>query len=252
MARRWLLLHGGVVYPMESGLGPVEAIAVRDGRVAGLGPPRRLVKELGRRHDAVDLRGARVSPGLEDSHVHVLEDSLRRRQVDLAGAASQSEALRIVRAAAAALSPGEWLRGGGWDANAWGGLPRREVLDQAVPRNPAALWSHDGHALWCNTAGLRAAGLDAGVPSPEGGVVVRDESGRPTGVLLERATRLVTAAIPPRGREEVVEAVDRAGSGPASVPRPSRRPTPWDWSASTTWRTARRWPSSRSWTGGAS
>jgi predicted amidohydrolase YtcJ len=123
-----------------------------------------------------------VLPGFTDSHVHFPTWALSQNDVQLQGCASLAEALDRVRAKP---RTGSWLRGQGWrDADWPDGPPTRQSLDAIEPERPAILISKDYHALWLNSAALSLGGGDLEV---EGGVVVRDESGEPTGVLYEEA-----------------------------------------------------------------
>ena len=187
---------------------PVRALLVRGGRVAAAGTEAEV------RHAA--LPGARtlhldgyVTPGITDAHVHLTTWALGRRRVDLNAARTLDEGVAAVAAAAAA---GEgWVRGLGWDRHRWGALPTREPLDRVCPDRPAFLLSHDIHGAWVNSEALRRCGIDASTPDPEGGEIVRDpSSGEPTGVLLEKAVRLVESHLPPDSAQDVAAALDEA------------------------------------------
>ena len=121
-------------------------------------------------------------PGFTDSHVHFPTWALAQRDVKLDGCGSLAEALDRVRAHP---REGAWLRGQGWrDADWPDGPPTAAALDAIVSDRPAMLISKDYHGLWLNSAALALAGGDLEV---DGGVVVRDESGEPTGVLYEES-----------------------------------------------------------------
>jgi len=106
-----------------------------------------------------------------------------------------------------------WVRGRGWNPHRWEGRePTRQLLDAALGDRPVALQSHDMHSLWVSSAALQAAGITAGTLDPEGGRIVRDARGEPTGLLLERAGELVTGVIPEPSEDDVVAAV-RAAQG---------------------------------------
>jgi hypothetical protein len=134
--------------------------------------------------DRVDLGGRCVLPGFNDSHVHFPTWALAQRQIRLEGTASLDEALQRVAAAAREVQPGRWLRGMGWRAGDWSPPtePTKEVLDRVTGNTPTALMARDYHSLWLNSAALAHANGDL---EAEGGVVVRDERGEPTGVLRE-------------------------------------------------------------------
>jgi predicted amidohydrolase YtcJ len=183
---------------------PVQALLVRGGRVAALGTEAEV------RHAA--LPGARVeridgvvTPGLTDAHVHLTTWALARRRVDLNAARTLDEG---VAAVAEAARTGEgWVRGLGWDRHRWGGLPTKEPLDAVCPDRPAFLQSHDIHGAWVNSEALRRCGITRDTPDPEGGEIVRDAAGEPTGVLLEKAVRLVELTLPPEPPQEVRSAL---------------------------------------------
>ena len=117
-------------------------------------------------HERIDLDGRCVLPGFTDAHVHFLDWALERRWLDLHDCETLAETLKAVAAAA----PGEgWLRGKGWVEASWpDGPPTAAALDRVTGERPAALWAHDHHTLWVNSAALRAQGVE-----------------HPTGVLQE-------------------------------------------------------------------
>ncbi|HET8644495.1 MAG TPA: amidohydrolase [Vicinamibacteria bacterium] len=200
-----LLLAGGQVATLAGpGLDarPL-AVAVRGGRIVALGTEAELKPLLGPRTRRLDLAGALVLPGLTDAHVHVEGLGTARESLDLVGAATLAEALARVSAAARTLSAGEWLLGRGWDQNDWPGqkFPSAADLDRAAGDRPVFLVRVDGHAAWASTRALQAAGINAATADPDGGRILRDASGAPTGILIDTAQRLVSGRIPPPSRE---------------------------------------------------
>src|SRR6266516_7523909 len=159
--------------------------------------------------DRVDLGGRCVVPGFNDSHVHFPTWALAQLQVRLEGTTSLDEALQRVAAATSDVEPGRWLRGMGWRYGDWSPPtePTKEALDRVTGDTPTALMARDYHSLWLNSAALARANGDLEV---DGGVVVRDERGEPTGVLREEcAWRFRDTHVRPT-EDEMVEA-SRAG-----------------------------------------
>ena len=149
--------------------------------------------------EIVDLKGRFVAPGFNDAHLHFLVVET----VDLGPAQNVAEVQRLIRDYAAAHKEKPWVVGRGWFYGAFpGGLPHRRLLDEAVPDRPAFMTGYDGHTGWANTRALAAAGVTRDTPDPEGGVIVRDESGEPTGVLKETAQRLVRRLVPEPTEED--------------------------------------------------
>jgi predicted amidohydrolase YtcJ len=177
------------------------AALVRGGRFVRVGGRAECEGAAG--GDALRVEAGGAVPGLADAHGHVALLGRWRREVQLRDARSEEECVERVAAAAASVEDG-WLRGAGWDQHRWPGarLPSEGPLSRAVPRRPVALARVDGHALWVNAAGLAAAGIDARTPDPPGGRILRDASGRPTGVLIDAAQDRVLAAIPVPGPGE--------------------------------------------------
>jgi len=141
-------------------------VAIRDGRIAAVGHRQDLMEHVGRRTEVMDLGGARIYPGLRDSHAHLVPTGLFRRRIDLHGM-SVAEVARAVGDRALRTPPGTWVRGMGFSLDALrhpAPLPVG-VLDRVAPDHPVWLSSHDLHAIWLNTRALREAGRPAGSPA---------------------------------------------------------------------------------------
>jgi predicted amidohydrolase YtcJ len=152
-----VILRNGPIYTMDARLPQVAALSIAGGAIVGGVDVREGDRDVvgGER---IDLDGRAVLPGFTDAHVHFLEWALARRRLDLTGCRSRAEALAAV---AVAPSGGGWLHGRGWRSAAWpDGEPTAAALDAVTGERPAALWAHDGHTVWVNTAALRSAGAE--------------------------------------------------------------------------------------------
>ena len=175
-----MILENGVIRTMDTSVPVQRALAIAGDRVAGGMVPTRRRSRAG----VVDLGGRCVLPAFTDSHVHFPTWALALHQVRLEGVGSLDEALERVRAAVPGVPAGSVLRGFGWRDAEWAAPPTKEALDTVTGNVPAALFAHDYHSLWVNSATLALADTELEVP---GGVVERDESGKPTGVLREES-----------------------------------------------------------------
>ncbi len=163
----------------------------------------------------VDLGGRTLIPGFNDAHVHVWKLGLLLTiQVDARGAAAPSIDAIIARfrERAESVPAGTWLLGRGYNEAA---LPERRHptaadLDLAAPDHPIALTRTCGHMIVANTLALKLANITAETPDPPGGVIVRDESGNPTGLLQETAMGLITRVIPDLSDEAMGAAIRAA------------------------------------------
>src|SRR5919206_257975 len=205
-----LLLVNGKVFTGDARGTIAEAVAVEGDRIVAVGSTREIESRYaGARR--VDLKGRLVTAGFNDAHLHFLNGGLSLFRVDLNGARTLAEAKRRVAEKARELPEGAWLLGRGWDHTLWGGQwPTKEALDEAAPRNPVFVQRVDGHTSWANSLALSRAGVTRETRAPEGGEIVRDSDGEPTGILKETAGSLVARVVPAPTREEKLRAVERA------------------------------------------
>jgi predicted amidohydrolase YtcJ len=199
------VLHNARIYTVDPDRPQAEAMAVGEGRILMVGADDDV---LNAHPDAtrLDAGGRTVIPGLIDAHAHLMGLGTSRLRVDLVGASSVDEVTERLRAFEEGLPADAWLTGRGWDQNNWPGaaFPTRADLDTYFPDRPVWLRRIDGHAAWANTAALRAAGLERleAMPDPPGGNIVRDASGRITGVFIDAAMGLVDPQVPDPPAEE--------------------------------------------------
>ena len=188
-----------------------DAVLVAGGRIAGVGSAAGLAG-LSPGARRLDARGATVTPGLADAHLHFVPWACGRRQPDLRGATTRAEALSRVAAALAADAGTGPLVGRCWDSAGWEAPPHRSALDALAPERPVLLHSHDFHALWVNSAALRRAGVTRATPDTPEAVFERDGAGEPTGVARENAVRAFAALELEAGGIVTGELLDEAAS----------------------------------------
>jgi predicted amidohydrolase YtcJ len=200
----------------ESGFGWVEAIGIRDGRIAFAGSEVYLETRADPFTERIRLEPDQVAiPGLTDAHLHLAQAALASRHVDLGDSPTLEDGLVRLREAHERLPADAWLEGHGWDSDRWGGWPTADALEAVAPGRKAAIWAHDHHALWASHAAVRAAELPAG--DPPGGVIRRADDRTPEGVLYEAATRLITIHVPPPSAEDLERAIIEVGQDLVSL-----------------------------------
>jgi predicted amidohydrolase YtcJ len=189
-----LVFHNGAVYRGDGqwDRGPV---AVSDGRIVAIGADAADLISTAVR--VIDLAGGSLLPGFQDSHVHPLLGGAALLGIDLSPVHSHSEYLNLIEQYALAHRDEAVLQGAGWYGDLYpGGFPHRRDLDAVVTERPLILTSHDAHGMWVNSAALDAAGIDSETADPAGGRILRDDSGAPTGVLLDTAMGLLGDLMP--------------------------------------------------------
>ncbi len=190
-----LILTGGQIHTLG---GWQEALAVRDSTIIAVGTSKDVLAHRNAGTTIVELAGRSVFPGLHDMHVHSLFAGLEQFQCRFPYGARPRVILDAVRACAAGVRPGAWIEGGNWVGAVFAdGVQNRAALDAVAPDNPVALTDEAHHSLWVNSRALALAGVTRATADPLGGIIERDASGEPTGVLRETATLLVEKVIPP-------------------------------------------------------
>ncbi len=188
------LIHNARVYTLDSACPVASAIAIEAGHIVAVGGAELLETFEDAEHE--DMDGQVILPGLTDAHIHLQEYALSLQVVDCE-VESRHEILQRVAERARETPQGEWLRGHGWNQNAWGGeWPTAADLDAFTPHNPACLTAKSLHASWVNSLALKMAGITASTPDPGYGCIQRDARGQPTGILFEAAVKLVESVIP--------------------------------------------------------
>ena len=165
----------------------------------------------------IDARQRLVVPGFIDAHIHFLAGGLGLSSVALRDANTPRDFTERIARFANAKPAGTWIRNGDWDHERWGGeLPTREWIDAATPDHPVWVNRLDGHMSLANSAALRAAGITRDTPDVDGGTIVRDAHGEPTGILKDNAQSLVNGVAPSPTDRELDEALAAASRFVAS------------------------------------
>ena len=157
---------------------------------------------------SVNLNGKFLMPGFIDNHVHFLEGGFGLASVDLRDADTPEIFSNRIIDYAKTLQADQWVLNGNWDHTLWGGeLPHRNWIDEGTGDRPVLVFRIDGHMALANSAALKLAGVTADTVTPEGGEIVRDKIGEPTGVLKDTAAFMVLNAKPKASDQELLKAV---------------------------------------------
>ena len=184
----------------------VDAMATLHGWVVAMGPD---VDGLQAREE-VDARGRVVLPGFNDAHAHSVWAGLNLLEIDLTEVGSIDDLYRILERHARAARPDDWLVAAGFNpVLLHGAQPHRDHLDRVSGGRPVWIKHASGHSCQLNGIALAQVGVDAHVDEPmQGGRIVLDETGRPTGVLEERAMSLVRDVVLPYPIATIERALD--------------------------------------------
>jgi predicted amidohydrolase YtcJ len=214
-----LIITGGKVYTMNPQQAVAEAVAITKGKIVFVGSAEECKNFVGDDTKQVDLRGGIITPGIIEGHGHFMEVGYNEMNLNLAGARSYEEVIERVRNAVLRAKPGEWILGKGWHQDKWAekpevmvkGFPVHDKLSEVSPDNPVYLEHASGHAILANAKAMELAGVRAidknevSFVVPEGGEVIVDSNGNPTGVFNENALNLIYEKIPPQDDTKALE-----------------------------------------------
>ena len=176
-----------------------QAVAVRGDRIVELGTRDAIQRYVGPSTEVIDAGGRLVIPGLIESHGHFTGVGEAQLVLKLATAKTWDDILAMVENAAKTAKPGQWIYGRGWHQEKWTapptpnveGFPTEASLSRVSPNNPVLLTHASGHASFANALAMKLSGISATTRSPEGGEILKDAKGNPTGLLRETAARLI-------------------------------------------------------------
>ena len=219
-----MLIYGGTIYTVDSTSITVEAVATKDNKILFAGSLEEAETYKNEQTELLDLKGKTMTPGLIEGHGHFIGLGYNELNLDLMNTTSYQSIVDAVAERVKNAKPGEWIIGRGWHQSKWDSMPAETVegfqthflLSEVSPNNPVYLKHASGHAGFANEKAMEIAGLINlsldGIKkySVEGGEVLVDALGRPTGVFNERAQTLITQHIPEKTPESDLKAFELA------------------------------------------
>ena len=219
-----LILHNATLYSpghtrfskkqsVDSGHGaPVTALATAGNRIIDLGDDKTILAMAGPTTRVLNLNHKLVLPGFIDTHFHFYEWAVNLSSIDFAQTRNFAGMETAIRQKTRLLGPDQWILGQGFNESDWpeNRMPDRLDLDMAAPDNPVCIWRCDLHLAVANSRALSLAGIDSTTPDPPDGVIVRDGTGIPTGVLKEMAPNLIRNVLPVLTFEKLLENMEKA------------------------------------------
>ena len=219
-----LLIFGGNIYTVDATRPMVEAVAVKDNTILFAGSLAEAEQYKNDQTQLLDLNGKTMTPGLIEGHGHFMGLGYNELNLDLNNTTSYQEIVDAVAERVKTAAPGEWITGRGWHQSKWTEMPpetvngfqTHDLLSAVSPENPVYLGHASGHAGFANAKAMEIAGLmeldKEGISKfeVEGGEVMRDAMGRPTGIFNELAQSLITKHIPENTPAKDIKAFEMA------------------------------------------
>jgi len=185
----------------------IKAILCNKGKIIQLLPSGNI--NSGKR---IDLKGGWVYPGFIDSHMHLTGLGWSLESVDLVGTTSKLDALKKIKEGIKNTPKGTWVLGRGWDQNDWSKseYPKATDLDLISMDHPMIFRRIDGHAAWANTLAMKLANISENTVDVNGGIIIRDDIGYPTGIFIDNALDLIESQIPEKTEQDIYRQIIKA------------------------------------------
>ena len=218
------IIYGGTIYTVGGQHTTVEAVAVRGDKILAVGAMDEITSYKGDSTKMIDLKGKTMTPGFIEGHGHFMGLGYNKLQLDLLDVTSYDELIHRVEEAVRKAQPGEWITGRGWHQDKWDSIPKPVIkgfqthdrLSAISPDNPIFLKHASGHAAFANAKAMEIAGVLAMSKENlqnmdvEGGEIIKDELGNPTGIFSETAQGIIAQHVPESSREQDNKALAQA------------------------------------------
>lgn len=217
------IYFNGSIYTVDESNPQVEAVAVKDGMIIAVGSKADIMKLKGDETEMVDLNGQTMTPGFIESHAHMMGVGYNKLELDLMYVKTYDELVEKVAEAVEKAQPGDWITGRGWHQDKWiekpdvmvNGFQTHDKLSAVSPNNPVWLRHASGHAAFGNAKAMELAGvnnlsIESLQGEVEGGEIIKDNLGNPTGVFTERAASIVGKLVPEETEERAEQALQMA------------------------------------------
>lgn len=190
-----LIVFNAQVITLDDADPEAQAFAVHYGKIIFTGTNAQVFDRFESQNN-LDAQAKTIMPGIIDAHAHFYQLGLGLQEVDLRGTTSKEEVIKRI-SDFVPYQNAEFIVARGWDQNDWvdQSYPTKEDLDAVFPEVPVALQRVDGHALWVNSKALAMAGIDRSV-SVAGGMIMGDDWGNPTGILVDAPCDRVLELVP--------------------------------------------------------
>ncbi len=219
-----MIILGGKIYTADKSNPLVEAVAIEGDKIVYSGLLSGIEKFKDEETQIIDLQGKTMTPGFIESHGHIMGLGYNELNLDLMTVKSYDELVEKVKEAVAKAQPGQWIVGRGWHQDKWDKKPEKmvkgfqthQLLSSVSPNNPVFLRHASGHAGFANEKAMKLAGVNQLSIEKlernlgEGGEVILDELGNPTGIFNERAQGLIGKFIPDATEETDIQALELA------------------------------------------
>ena len=217
------IFYNGSIYTVDDSNPQVEAVAVKDGMIMAVGSSSDIMKYQGDETEMVDLNGQTMTPGFIESHAHMMGVGYNKLELDLMYIKTYDELVAKVAEAVEKAQPGDWITGRGWHQDKWiekpdnmvKGFQTHDKMSAVSPDNPVWLRHASGHAAFGNAKAMELAGvnnlsIESLQGEVEGGEIIKDELGNPTGVFTERAASIIGKLVPAETEERAEQALQMA------------------------------------------
>ncbi len=209
-----MIFINGNIRTMKTLVDTVEAMKIKDGKFISVGPNDLVLNKAESGEEIIDLKGKTVIPGINESHVHLLNFGYSFFKVNLEGLKSKKEIIEKTKSyiESNGIKEGEWVLGRGWNENNFNLVEEltRKDLDQISTKHPISFTRIDEHSTVANSYAIQMAKEIGTLNQLDGGTFDIDDVGEPIGIFRENARYIIYDMIPNHSVEDVKRMILRA------------------------------------------
>lgn len=206
------IIKDTVIYTMNKNNEVAQCMAVSNGKIVSIGTNEDVLNDYDS-DSIVSLKNQFIYPAFIDAHAHFFGLANYLGECNLIGAKSVEEIIQRLKIFYQKHPDKKWIIGRGWDQNLFPDktFPSKESLDSVFSNIPVCLTRIDGHAIWTNSKAIDIAGI-TNTTTIQGGAILKNKKGEPTGIFIDNATTLVEKHITPLSRKEIIQLLMKADS----------------------------------------
>jgi predicted amidohydrolase YtcJ len=205
-----MIIHNTTLYTANDDQKTAQAVAVKGDKIIFVGSNEDVQTFIGDNTNVLDMAGNTVYPGLTDAHVHIKWIGQRELGLNLQGIDDLTETVDKIKAYADTVPDGGWVVGSGWIEKKWteGRFLHKSDVDGFSANKPLVVSRADEHSILANSKAMEIAGITRDTPDPQGGQILHDENGEPSGMFVDNAMALIRKHIPAPSRAQDKKSIE--------------------------------------------
>ncbi|MCF8008983.1 MAG: amidohydrolase [Halanaerobiales bacterium] len=188
------------------------ALYTEDGYIKNIGAKKDLLSKVSKDRKVIDLNGQYLMSSFTDGHLHYFYYALKKENVDLKGIKTIKEVISKIKNKVSKSNKKDWITVSNWDEEQFPGSDNmdRHFLDKISENVPILVKRRCLHMAFVNSKALQIAKIDQNTPDPDGGKIIKDKFGLPTGALQDQSITQIDDLVLENYKENFREIIENS------------------------------------------